>query len=198
MSTECHQLVQRCLNGDDAAWAQLVDEYKSLVYSICRLSDISDQDADDLAQDAFIKIWMNLANYDPKRGGLTSWIASVTRNLRIDRFRRGRQDRLTDSMDEGWEAVGSQPMAAQIVDSRQSPHDAVFSSEAKAMVRHSVKEISPVMREVISLHLFHELDKREIARQLRIPEGTVKSRVNRGLAQLVALLQTERAALGVA
>jgi RNA polymerase sigma-70 factor, ECF subfamily len=198
MSTECHQLVQRCLNGDDAAWAQLVDEYKSLVYSICRLSDISDQDADDLAQDAFIKIWMNLGNYDPKRGGLTSWIASVTRNLRIDRFRRGRQDRLTDSMDEGWEVVGLQPISAQIVDSRQSPHDAVFSNEAKAMVRHSVKQISPVMREVISLHLFHELDKREIAHQLRIPEGTVKSRVNRGLAQLVALLQTERAALGVA
>lgn len=198
MSTECHQLVQRCLNGDDSAWAQLVDEYKSLVYSICRLSNISDQDADDLAQDAFIKIWMNLANYDPKRGGLTSWIATVTRNLRIDRFRRGRQDRLTDSMDEGWEVVGSQPMAAQLVDSRQLPHDSVFSNEAKAIVSSSAKEISPVMREVIALHLFHELDKREIAYHLRIPEGTVKSRVNRGLAQLAALLHTERAALGVA
>lgn len=198
MSAECQQLVPRCLNGDEAAWAQLVDQYKSLVYSICRLSDISDQDADDLAQEAFIKIWMNLSNYDPQRGGLTSWIASVTRNLRIDRFRRGKQDRLTDSMDEGWEGLGTALMAAQIVDSRQSPHDSVFSNEAKAMVSKTVKEISPVMREVISLHLFHELDKREIAYRLRIPEGTVKSRVNRGIAQLAALLNTERAALGVA
>lgn len=198
MVTEHYQLVQQCLNGDDTAWAHLVEEYKSLVYSICRLSDISDQDADDLAQEAFIKIWMNLANYDPKRGGLTSWIASVTRNLRIDRFRRGRQDRLTDSMDEGWEGLGSATVAVQIVDARRSPHDWVFSNEAKAMVGRSVKAISPVMREVISLHLLDELDKREIAHRLRIPEGTVKSRVNRGIAQLAALLNTERAALGVA
>jgi RNA polymerase sigma-70 factor, ECF subfamily len=197
-NSECHQLVQRCLNGDDAAWAQLVDEYKNLVYSICHLSDISNQDADDLAQDAFIKIWMNLANFDPKRGGFTSWIASVTRNLRIDRFRRGKLDRITGSMDEGWEVPGLVPMAMQIVDSRQSPHDLVFSNEARAMVSRSVKEISPVMREVISLHLFHDMDKREIAFRLQIPEGTVKSRVNRGIAQLAALLHTERPALGVA
>lgn len=198
MRAECDQLIVRCLNGDDAAWGQFVDEYKSLVYSICRLSDISDQDADDLAQDAFIKIWTNLPNYDPKRGGLTSWIASVTRNLRIDRFRRSRQDRRTDSMDEGWESLGTVTLGAQIVDSRQSPHDSVFSNEARAMVGRSVRGISPVMREAITLHLFHELDKREIAHRLRIPEGTVKSRVNRGIAQLALLLNTDRAALGVA
>lgn len=198
MSAERYQLVQQCLNGDDAAWADLVEEYKSLVYSICRLSEISDQDADDLAQEAFIKIWTNLANYDPKRGGLTSWIASITRNLRIDRFRRGRQDRLTDSIDEGWDEAESAPMAVKIVDARQSPHDLAFLNEARARVGRSVNEISPVMREVISLHLFSELDKREIAHRLRIPEGTVKSRVNRGIAQLAALLHTERTALGMA
>lgn len=198
MSIESVHLVNRCLNGDDVAWSQLVEEYKSLVYSICRLSDISDQDADDLAQEAFIKIWMNLANYDPNRGGLTSWIASVTRNLRIDRFRRGRHDRLTESIDEGWESQGTVSIAAQIADSRQTQFDSAFSNEARTLVSRTVSQISPVMRDVISLHLLQELDKREIAHRLQIPEGTVKSRVNRGLTQLAALLYSERAALGVA
>lgn len=198
MRTECSELVQSCLNGDDAGWVELVTEHRNLIYSICRLSAISEQDADDLAQEAFIKVWMNLSNYDPNRGGLRSWIASVTRNLRIDRFRRGRQERLTDSMDEGWDHSSAEPLALQIADRGESPYEAAFSKEIAAIVSRTVNEISPAMRDVVTLHLVEELDNREIARQLRIPEGTVKSRVSRGLAQLALLLNTERAALGVA
>jgi RNA polymerase sigma-70 factor (ECF subfamily) len=116
MDAEGAELVQLCLKGDDAAWARLVKEYKGLIYSICHLSCISEQDADDLAQEAFIRIWMSLPSYNPDRGGLRSWIASLTRNLRIDRFRRSRQQSVTDSMDEGWEIAGSTPMAMQIID----------------------------------------------------------------------------------
>jgi RNA polymerase sigma-70 factor (ECF subfamily) len=198
MSTECSHLVRRCLNGDAAAWEELVNEYRSLVYSICHLSAISDQDADDLAQEAFIKIWMNLSNYDPERGALRSWIASITRNLRVDRFRRHGYERVTDSMDDGWENSGSVTLALRIVDSRQSPHDSAFSNEASAIVHQAVNGISPIMRDVVTLHLTQGLDSREIARQLRIPEGTVKSRVHRGLAQLTSLLNPQRAALGIA
>ena len=198
MSKEDSELVRLCLSGDDSAWDKLVNEYKGLVYSICHLSAMSEQDADDLAQEAFIKIWMNLAYYDPTRGGLRSWIASVTRNLRIDRFRRRGNERLTDSMDEGWENAGAATLALQLVDARLSPYDSAFSSEANAIVYHGVNEISPIMRDVITLHLSQDLDSREIALRLNIPEGTVKSRVHRGLAQLAALLTPQRAALGVA
>jgi RNA polymerase sigma-70 factor (ECF subfamily) len=198
MSTEYPELVQLCLNGDDAAWGELVEAYRSLVYSICHLSAISAQEADDLAQEAFIKIWMNLSNFDPKRGGLRSWIASVTRNLRIDRFRRRGQDRVTDSMDEGWDNCAFETLALQIADLGQSPHESTFSKEVAGIVSQAVEEISPAMRDVVTLHLVQELDNREIARRLRIPEGTVKSRVSRGLAQLASLLSTQRAALGAA
>ncbi len=198
MSAERLDLLQHCLNGDDAAWAELVAEYKSLVYGICHLSEISDQDADDLAQEAFIKIWMNLPNYDPKRGALKSWIASLTRNLRVDRFRKQRLDRLTDSMDEGWDEFGKMTPALQLSDERQSPYSAAFSNEASKIVCQALKEVSPIMVDAVALRVFQELDNREIAFQLSIPEGTVKSRVNRGLTQLVALLSPQRAALGVA
>lgn len=198
MDAEGAELVQLCLNGDDAAWARLVKEYKGLIYSICHLSCISEQDADDLAQEAFIRIWMSLSSYNPERGGLRSWIASLTRNLRIDRFRRNRQQSVTDSMDEGWEIAGSTPMAMQIIDGRPTPHESTFSNEVAAIVNRETSKISPVMRDVVTLCMVHEFDNREIARQLRIPEGTVKSRINRGRSQLVSLLNPMRAALGVA
>jgi RNA polymerase sigma-70 factor (ECF subfamily) len=198
MSAEYPEVMQLCLNGDDAAWGELVETHRSLVYGICHLSAISAQDADDLAQEAFIKIWMNLPHYDPKRGGLRSWIGSVTRNLRIDRFRRRGQERVTDSMDEGWDNSACETLALQIADLGQSPHESAFSDEVAAIICQAVNEISPAMRDVITLHLVQELDNREIARRLRIPEGTVKSRVSRGLSQLASLLNTQRAALGVA
>jgi RNA polymerase sigma-70 factor (ECF subfamily) len=198
MNAEGSELVQLCLQGDDAAWAQLVEEYTSLIHSICHLSCISDQDADDLAQEAFIRIWMNLSSYNPERGGLRSWIASVTRNLRIDRFRRNRQQSVTDSMDEGWESPGIAPLAEHIVDLRPTPHESTFTREVAAIVSRETDKISPVMRDVVTLGLVQELDNREIARHLRIPEGTVKSRFNRGRNQLASLLNPMRAALGVA
>ena len=198
MDIEGQELVQGCLDGDDAAWARLVKEYRGLIYSICHLSCISEQDADDLAQEAFIRIWMSLPSYNPERGGLRSWIASIARNLRIDRFRRSRQQSITDSMDEGWEISGSTPMAMQIIDRRPTPHESTFSNEVATIVDRETSKISPIMRDVVILCVVHEFDNREIARQLRIPEGTVKSRINRGRAQLVSLLDPMRAALGVA
>jgi RNA polymerase sigma-70 factor, ECF subfamily len=198
MDAAGHELVELCLKGDETAWAKLVEEYRGLIYSICHLSCISEQDADDLAQEAFIRIWMSLPSYNPDRGGLRSWIASVTRNLRIDRFRRSRQQSVTDSMDEGWEVAGSTPMAMQIIDGRPTPHELTFSNEVAAIVDRETHKISPVMRDVVTLCVVHELDNREIARLLRIPEGTAKSRINRGRAQLASLLNPMRAALGVA
>jgi RNA polymerase sigma-70 factor (ECF subfamily) len=101
-------------------------------------------------------------------------------------------------MDEGWEIAGSTPMAMQIIDGRPTPHESTFSNEVAAIVNRETSKISPVMRDVVTLCMVHEFDNREIARQLRIPEGTVKSRINRGRAQLVSLLNPMRAALGVA
>lgn len=198
MNTEFPELVQLCLSGDEDAWAKLVEEYKGLVYSICRLSAIPDQEADDLAQEAFIRIWMNLSNYDPKQGGLKSWVASLTRNLRIDRYRRNRQQRLTDSMDEGWEDSGVSTAIHQIADTQQSPHDAAFSNEVAGIIQQATNKISPAMRDVVTLRIVQELDNCEISNRLSIPEGTVKSRVNRGCAQLASLLNPMRPALGLA
>ncbi len=197
------ELVQLCLNGDDEAWARLVDEYRGLVYSICYLFCGSTQDAEDLVQDAFLKIWMNLASCDPARGELKGWIATVTRNQRVDRFRRTSQQRLTDSIDtaaEGRDLSGKSPIsiADRLADPRPTPLDIAVTSEVTAIVTSAVSKISPEMQEVVTMRFVHGLDNQEIAHRLRIPEGTVKSRMNRGRAQLAMLLNPMRTALGAA
>jgi RNA polymerase sigma-70 factor (ECF subfamily) len=198
MQTERAELVQLCLDGDDAAWARLVEEYRGLVYSICYLFCGSTQDAEDLMQDTFLKIWANLASYDPSRGELKGWIATVTRNQRVDRYRRSGQQRRTDSIDEGWDQSGTMVLAQRIADARPTPHDIAATEEVSAIVSKAVKRVSPEMREVVSLRFVHGMDNQEIAHRLRIPEGTVKSRTNRGRAQLAAMLRPMRAALGAA
>lgn len=194
-------LVQLCLSGDNNAWATLVEEYRGLVFSICYLFCGSTQDAEDLVQDTFLKIWMNLASYDPSRGELKGWIATVTRNQRVDRYRRSGQQRLTDSIDataHGWDQSGTMTMAQRIPDHRPTPHDIAVTSEITGIVTKAVNKISPEMREVVTMRFVHELDNQEIAHRLRIPEGTVKSRTNRGRAQLASLLRPMRHALGAA
>jgi RNA polymerase sigma-70 factor (ECF subfamily) len=196
------ELVQLCLNGDDDAWALLVNEYRGLVYSICYLFCGSTQDAEDLVQDAFLKIWMNLGSYDPARGELKGWIATVARNQRVDRFRRTSQQRVTDSLDAtvGREDAGRTPvsLADRLADPRPTPLDSAVTSEVTAIVTSAVGKISPEMREVVAMRFVHGMDPQEIAHRLRIPEGTVKSRTNRGRAQLASLLMPMRTALGAA
>ena len=196
MKTSRPELVQLCLNGDQTAWASLVEEYRGLVYSICILFCGSTQDAEDLMQDTFLKIWSNLSSYDPSRGELKGWIATVTRNQRVDRFRRSSQQRKTDSIDEGWDQSETMVMSQRIADSRPTPDAVAESREVGEIVSKAVSQVSPEMREVVKMRFVDELDNREIAHRLRIPEGTVKSRTHRGRAQLIHLLSPMRHALG--
>lgn len=195
MDTDASGLVQLCLKGDDDAWRTLIQEYGNTVYSICRAFSGSTSDTEDLAQDAFLKIWMNLSNFDPVRGDLRTWIAAVTRHRGIDRFRQRAQTRITDSMDEGWDEPDGTTLSYRIADMRPTAHDSALANEVGAIFSRAVDGIPPDYREVATLRFVHDFDNREIAFRLGIPEGTVKSRVNRGRAKLVSILTPMRAAL---
>src|SRR5579859_6839774 len=92
-------LVRRCIAGDAAAWEEIVQTYNRRIYNICYRFTGSADDAEDLTQDVFMKIYRTLASYDLERGAFTTWITTVTRNLLVDHFRRSKQDRVTDSTD---------------------------------------------------------------------------------------------------
>lgn len=197
MSTATEELVSLCRNGNEDAWKQFVEEYRDLVYTICRGKSASAHDAEDLMQDAFLKIWANLASYDPARGTLVAWISTVTRNAGLDRFRRGWKDRKTEPLDETTDESGV-IVFGHVIDSSPTPHDIAASRETTEIVLEQGKQIPPQMWEIVRMKFLHELDNREIAQRLRIPEGTVKSRISRGCAQLASLLSPQRIALGAA
>lgn len=198
MQTAHYDLVQQCRQGDSRAWEQLIAEYRGLVYSICLPFANSREDAEDLVQDTFVKIWHNLGSYDPSRGELKSWISTVARNQRVDRFRRDSNQRHTQSLDEGWDHSDTLSLSDRLPDLNPSPADSAATRQVIEMVTRAVEQVAPEMREVIKLRFIFEMDNQEIAHRLRIPEGTVKSRTSRGRAQLMQLLTPMRAALGAA
>jgi RNA polymerase sigma-70 factor, ECF subfamily len=183
-------LVRRCISGDAAAWEEIVQRYHRRIYNICYRFAGSGDDAQDLTQEVFIKMYRTLNSYDVDRGAFMTWVTTVTRNLLVDHFRKTKQERLTDSLDttsSGHE--DAMPLSEQIPDRGPSPDSRVQSREAKETVHEALQKLSPELREAVILRDLQDLDYREIATVLKVPEGTVKSRINRGRAELARLLQ---------
>jgi len=183
-------LVRRCIAGDAAAWEEIVQKYHRRIYNICYRFTGSGTDADDLTQEVFIKMYRTLNSYDTDRGAFMTWVTTVTRNLLVDHFRKTRQDRVTDSLDTPQsEQEDAMPLGDRIPDKGPGPDTKVQSREAKEVVHDALQKLSPDLREAVILRDLQDMDYREIATVLRVPEGTVKSRINRGRAELARLLQ---------
>jgi RNA polymerase sigma-70 factor (ECF subfamily) len=183
-------LVRRCIAGDAVAWEDIVQRYHRRIYNICyRFAGTSD-DAQDLTQEVFIKMYRTLPSYDVSKGAFMTWVTTVTRNLLVDHFRKSKQDRLTDSLDAPpSEHEDAQPLSTQIADPSRSAHEQVQSRETRDAVHQALQKLSPELREAVILRDLQDMDYKEIAGALRVPEGTVKSRINRGRAELARLLQ---------
>jgi RNA polymerase sigma-70 factor, ECF subfamily len=183
-------LVRRCIAGDAAAWEEIVQRYHRRIYNICYRFTGSGTDADDLTQEVFIKMYRTLNTYDVERGAFMTWVTTVTRNLLVDHFRKTRQERVTDSLDTtSPEHEDGMPLGERISDRGPSPDTKVQSREAKEAVHQALQRLSPDLREAVILRDLQDMDYKEIATVLRVPEGTVKSRINRGRAELARLLQ---------
>jgi RNA polymerase sigma-70 factor (ECF subfamily) len=119
-----------------------------------------------------------------------TWVTTVTRNLLVDHFRKHKQDRVTDSLDAApSEHEDAMPLSDQIEDKGAPPDSRVQTREVQETVQQALQKLSPELREAVILRDLQDLDYREIATVLKVPEGTVKSRINRGRAELARLLQ---------
>jgi RNA polymerase sigma-70 factor (ECF subfamily) len=182
-------LVRRCLDGDSSGWTELVAGQQRRVYALCYRFTGSAPDAEDLTQDVFIKVYGNLRSFDQAKGSFQTWITTLTRNLLVDHFRRSRQQRVTDSLDAGWDQAGQAPQAAPIADARTTPLQHAVQNQLEGMVQKALAKVSPELREAIILRDLQDMDYKEIAEVLAIPQGTVKSRISRGRAELARLLE---------
>ncbi len=192
LETDWSQVVRRCMNGDSGAWAEMVRTHHRRVYGLCYRFTGNATDAEDLTQDVFLKIYSNLASFDAARGSFPVWITTMTRNLLVDNFRRTRNQRATSSLDEGWDGSEDLKPTDRLVAGGRSPHELVAQKELARMVQEALARVSVELREAVILRDLQDMDYKEIAQVLGIPEGTVKSRISRGRAELARLLERNK------
>lgn len=181
------QLVARCLAGDSHAWEEVVRLHSRRIYNLCLRFTGRGEDAEDLAQDVFVRLYRNLASYRPEMGSLATWLTTLTRNLLIDHYRRAKPDRLTDPLETTNE--DGESVALPLPAPGRAADAAVFGREVNDLVQRALLRLSPELREAIILRDLQDMDYKEIAAVLRLPEGTVKSRINRGRLELARLLR---------
>jgi len=183
-------LVRRCVTGDPAAWEEIVQRYHRRIYNICYRFAGSAEDAQDLTQEVFIRMYRTLDSFDVSKGAFTTWLTTMTRNLLVDHFRKTKQERMTDSLDRtSSDREDAMPLGERIPDEGPPPDSGVQSRETREAVHMALGKLSPELREAVILRDLQDMDYREIATVLKVPEGTVKSRINRGRAELARLLQ---------
>jgi RNA polymerase sigma-70 factor (ECF subfamily) len=177
------QLVQQCLRGDGSAWEELVRRHSRRIFNICYRFTGNGTEAEDLSQDVFLRVYRTLASYRSAHGGFATWVTSVTRNLLIDHYRRSKRDRVTDSLDDKMAVVENKESTAR------RPDEQALLGELSGQVQTALTKLSPDLREAVILRDLQQLEYGEIQRVLSVPEGTVKSRINRGRIELARILQ---------
>jgi RNA polymerase sigma-70 factor (ECF subfamily) len=131
-----------------------------------------------------------LRTFRSAEGSFTTWLTRVTRNLLIDHYRRTRQERVTESIEEQLPIIEESGACAPT-----RPDHALAGREASEILQVTLQKLSPDLREAVILRDLQEMEYREIAAVLQIPEGTVKSRINRGRAELARLLRKQKLAV---
>jgi RNA polymerase sigma-70 factor (ECF subfamily) len=165
---------------DRAAFAALYEHFAPRVKGFMRRSGATDSAAEELAQETLLRVWRKADTFDPKSAAATAWIFTIARNLRIDAFRRERRQGEGRTTDVDAEFV---------LDGDPLADEALSSVQTEARVLEALKTLSEEQRNVVELSFYQEKAHAEIARELRIPLGTVKSRLRLAMVKLRSLLK---------
>jgi RNA polymerase sigma-70 factor (ECF subfamily) len=183
------QLIERCLNGQQAAWDELVKLHTARVYGICYRFTGSEHEAQDLTQEVFLRVFRSLKSFRVGEGSFTVWLARLSRNLLIDHYRRTKLERATDSIEN------QLPMLEEKTAMSARSDGLLAAREAGELLQKALRKLSPELRETVILRDLEEMEYREIAQVLNVPEGTVKSRLSRGRAELARILRKQNAGM---
>jgi RNA polymerase sigma-70 factor (ECF subfamily) len=174
-------LIEQCLAGDQAAWDLIVRQNWRKVFNVAYKFVGRHDEAEDLTQDIFLKIFRALATFD-RRANFQTWIISISRNLCIDHYRSVRKERQTIAREV--DAGELQPASAD-----RGPYQAAEHQDLRGLLRQALQKLPTTLRTAVVLRDLQELSYQEIADRLGLPEGTVKSRINRGRIELAHQLR---------
>jgi RNA polymerase sigma factor (sigma-70 family) len=174
-------LIEQCLAGDQAAWEQIVRQNWRKVFNVAYKFVGKHDEAEDLTQDIFLKIFKALKTFD-RRANFQTWIISISRNLCIDHYRSVRKERQTIARDV--DSTDLQPITPE-----RGPYAQAEHHDLRAQLRQALETLPLTLRTAVVLRDLQELSYQEIADRLGLPEGTVKSRINRGRIELAHQLR---------
>jgi RNA polymerase sigma-70 factor (ECF subfamily) len=177
------KLVERCLAGENSAWESLLQGHTRKIFNLCYRFTGRPSEAEDLTQEIFIKIFQTLRSFDAAQGTFMTWLNRVARNHLVDHYRRTRKDRMTSSLDDDEGPVH------ETASPGEGPGAEVESRERRELLQRGLDKLSPDLREAVVLRDLNDLDYDEIAKVLGVPQGTVKSRINRGRLELARVLK---------
>jgi RNA polymerase sigma-70 factor, ECF subfamily len=177
-------LIQRCVQGDQSAWDLIVGQYWRKVFNVAYKFVGKHDEAEDLTQDIFLKLFKSIGTFD-RRANFQTWLISVSRNLCIDHYRSVRKERQTINRDV--DAID-----LSVISHDQSQLEALEQRDRVALLQRALAALPATLRKAVLMRDLQELSYHEIAKALDLPEGTVKSRINRGRTELARQIKKLR------
>src|SRR5512145_329687 len=173
------ELIERCLRKDNSAWDLAIARYRRKVFHIAYKFTGKHDEAEDLSQEIFLKLFRSLDRFN-RDADFGTWLSSVARNYCIDRYRARKRER--EVLVEDAVAYDLAPAVSG------NPYRALEERDRSSLVRRGLDQLPGKLREAVILRDLQGLSYQEMASRLALPEGTVKSRINRGSEELARLL----------
>ncbi|GAA0596717.1 RNA polymerase sigma factor SigW [Virgibacillus siamensis] len=177
-------LIRKVKQGDQLAFSELIELYQHEVYQVCFRLIGNRHEAEDLAQEAFLRAYQNINSHDNNKK-FSSWLFRIATNLTIDRLKKKKSDYYLDAdmADEG-----GKTMYSRIRANNKLPEDQVIRLELQDPVQKAILRLAPKYRSAIVLKYIQGLSLEEISNIMQIPVATIKTRVHRGREMLRKLL----------
>lgn len=189
MSESEKSLLERAKAGEITAFEQLIESYQRKIFNIALRMLGNHDDANDLAQEVLIRIYKSIKSFK-EQSSFSTWIYRITTNVCLDEIRK-RKNKKTISLDEEIK-LDDGDIKRQIESDEPSPEDMAEKHELKRIVNDAIAMLSDEHRVAIILRDMQGLSYEEIAEALKLPEGTVKSRINRARQSLKYILGSKR------
>ena len=173
------ELIERCLRKDNAAWEMVVVRFRRRVFHIAYKFTGKHAEAEDLTQEIFLKVFKSLDKFN-RDADFSTWLSSVARNYCIDHYRASKREK---------EVLVEDALAYDLAPaSYGNPYRTLEDQDRRSLMRKGLDQLPEKLREAVILRDLQGLTYQEMANQLALPEGTVKSRINRGREELTRLL----------
>ena len=182
-------LVEKALNGNQMAYANLMDMYRESIYFMMIKMVRSEDDAEDLTIEAFGKAFNRLHQYSPSYA-FSTWLFKIASNNAID-FIRKKRIKVT-SMDTAYTNDDGESVGIDVKSTEKDPEEVTMHAEKVVMLREVVKKLKPRYRDLIEKRYFQELSYDEIAVDMGLPLGTVKAQLFRARAFLADMIKNTR------